>query len=159
MISRTETYSPFQPNFPSNMNAVTLKPGDGPAVTVYVPYSGRCSIVCSVNPVGWIDAVGISPASAYAAWLAAYFFGLQDLGPYLRSIHPNIPIAVKEYIYSKAYSRNAAGKFPAIWNGLGAHGKNGEWAYWIDDRTWVPERPQIPRRTGKTNISSSQVNS
>lgn len=136
------------------VGAVDIRPGNdfgiqyrnthgGPTVTVFAPVSGRCSMEYSINPLGWEDVEGTSPASAYTAGLAAYFLGLPDLGPYLRSFHPNIPKAVKEYIQSKAYSRNPAGTFPAIWNGLDAHDQNDEWTYWAGNPN-VDSRPAQP---------------
>lgn len=115
----------------------------GPAVTVFGPFSGRCSMEYSINSLGYENIGGTSPASAYVAGLAAYFLGLPDLGPWLRNFQSNIPKAVKEYIQSKAYSRNAAGTFPAVWNGLDAHDTNGDWSYWIGNPS-VDTRPGTP---------------
>lgn len=136
------------------VGAVNIDPGSdfgiqhwathgGPAVTVYGPFSGRCSMETSINPLGWEDVGGTSPASAYTAGLAAYFLGLPDLGPWLRNAQLNIPKAVKEYIQSKSYSRDAVGTFPAIWNGIDAHDRNVDWTYWIGDPN-VDTRPAPP---------------
>lgn len=109
----------------------------GPAVTLFAPVSGRCPMEYSINPLGWEDVEGTSPASAaYTAGLAAYFPGPPDLGPYLRSFHP-------KYMQSKAYARNPAGTFSAIWNGLDAHDQIDEWTYWAGNPN-VDTRPAQP---------------
>lgn len=105
----------------------------GPAVTVYAPGNGRCSVDKTYNMEGFEDVTGTSIASAYTAGLIAYFLGLPDLGPHLRSASPNIPKAVKEYVQRKAWARNEAEPSPAIWNGIDAQDPKIEWSYWIGD--------------------------
>lgn len=104
----------------------------GNLVTVYAPGDGACAIDYKYSRSGRAYPEGTSVSAAYTAGLVAYFLGLPDLGPNLRSF-PHVPRAVKEYIQRKAYSRNAASPRPAIWNGLDAHDTKEEWSYWIGD--------------------------
>lgn len=105
----------------------------GPAVTVHAPGNGRCAVDKIYKMEGFEDVTGTSLASAYTAGLVAYFLGLLDLGPHLRSASPNIPKAVKEFVQRKAWARNAAEPSPAIWNGIDAQDEKIEWNYWIGD--------------------------
>lgn len=104
----------------------------GNLVTVYAPGDGACAIDHKYQRSGTAYAEGTSLSAAYTAGLVAYFLGLPDLGPHLRTF-PHVPKAVKEYIQQKAYSRNAAKPRLAIWNGLDAHDTKEEWSYWIGD--------------------------
>lgn len=120
---------------PNDVNHGTKYPWShgGPAVTVYAPGNGRCTVDKIHNMDGFEDVTGTSIASAYTAGLIAYFLALPDLGPQLRSASPNIPKTVKKYVQEKAYARNAVDPRPAIWNGIDAQDPKVEWEYWIGD--------------------------
>lgn len=76
----------------------------GNLVTVFAPGQGSCAKDYKYGTSrDFVE--GTSIATGYTAGLVAYFLGLPDLGPHLRSF-PNIPKAVKKYIQQKAYSRN-----------------------------------------------------
>lgn len=118
----------------ARFGAQLRKTHGGNLVTVYAPGEGYCAKDYKYGTSGSDYVSGTSIASAYTAGLVAYFLGLPDLGPHLRSF-PNVPRAVKEYIQQKAYSRNrnSAKARLAIWNGLDAHSTKEEWSYWIGD--------------------------
>lgn len=74
--------------------------GEGMALTVSAPGSGRCS-----GRDGNSDLYGgTNLASSIVAGLALYFLSLDDVGPQIRA-EENIPQALRRYILSKAYAR------------------------------------------------------